>query len=419
MAKAFRWEPGEPPPPIEAHSLAKLQVLRDYLRGYCDTLNQDVRKDEFRLDLVDGFAGGGLYLRNGQQIAGSPLVMLEESHSAEHRLNERRTKPLRFNVKHHFVEKNAAHAEYLRRVLRERGYLREGDGVVLYEQEFGEVLDRIISDIERRQRYSGRSIFLLDQFGYTDANIHFVQHIGRRLQNAEVILTISVDTMLNFSSRESVVASLDSFGIPKSLVEAELRTSTDAHVKALMQRVLPKLFAGSTIFHWFTPFFIRPPVSRWELWFAHFSRNLVARNVMLNCHWNTHNTFAHYGESLDLTMLGFDGLDRSHTLPTFNERDRDIMNAGIAKQLLPELSDRLKAGHPLPFAEVLRHFGNRTAATVADLNNVVVAARDVGEIQIVGPDGRPRGHNLKNMKLNDRIIRPRQLTLPFGNIRKR
>lgn len=224
MAKAFRWEPGEPPPSIEAHSLAKLQVLRDYLQGYYNTLNQDVRRDEFRLDLVDGFAGGGLYSRNGQQIAGSPLVMLEESHSAEHRLNERRTKPLRFNVKHHFVEKNAAHAEYLRWVLRERGYLREDDGVVLYEQEFGEVLDRIISDIERRQRYSGRSIFLLDQCGYTDADLHMVRRIGQRLPKAEVILTVSIDTMLNFSTKKEVISRLASLGVPKDdRVEAALR----------------------------------------------------------------------------------------------------------------------------------------------------------------------------------------------------
>ena len=418
MARAFQWEPGDTPPSIEEHSFAKLNVLRNYLRAYLDTLNQDPRKDEFRLDLVDGFAGGGLYLRNGLEIPGSPLVMLEECQRAERKLNEERSKPLRFDVKYHFVEKDPEHFEYLRRVLQGRGHLREGGPVALYEREFGEVLDQIIADIARRQPRSGRSIFLLDQFGYTDADLHMVQRIGRRLQNAEIVLTISVDAMLNFATRESVVAQLDSIGFPKSRVEAALRTSNDTHVKALMQRALPQLFAESTLFHWFTPFFIRP-ASRRELWFVHFSRNTKARNVMLDCHWNTHNTFAHYGKSLGLNMLGFEGLALSQTLPTFNERDRDIMNSEIAERLVSELDDELKRGQSLPFSRLIEHFGNRTAATGADLSKAVLGVRDEGEFQIVGPDGRPRDKSLKILRLDDRIVLPPQLTLPFGSLGKR
>ena len=415
MAKAFRWEPGEPPPSIEAHSLAKLQVLRDYLQGYYNTLNQDVRRDEFRLDLVDGFAGGGLYSRNGQQIAGSPLVMLEESHSAEHRLNERRTKPLRFNVKHHFVEKNAAHAEYLRRVLRERGYLREDDGVVLYEQEFGEVLDRIISDIERRQRYSGRSIFLLDQCGYTDADLHMVRRIGQRLPKAEVILTVSIDTMLNFSTKKEVISRLASLGVPKDgRVEAALRGPSTSRRKLLLQRVLPQLVLTSTDFRWFTPFFIRPERSRWELWFAHFSRNATARDVMLDCHWKIRNTLAHYGDSFGPRMLGYDALESGQVpILTFNDHDRDEMNMQIRDQLMSALHGRLTKG-PMPFREMPDRFGNRTAATSSDFNDIVLASRGQHDLEIVGPDGRPRSSSLKIIKPDDMLVLPAQLTLPLG-----
>ena len=55
----FRWHPDESPPPIEAHSKAKLDVLRSYLRAYLDKLNVNPYREEFKLDLVDGFAGGG------------------------------------------------------------------------------------------------------------------------------------------------------------------------------------------------------------------------------------------------------------------------------------------------------------------------------------------------------------------------
>ena len=323
MATAFHWVPGDRPPTIEEHSLAKLQVLRRYLRAYFDTLNQDVRRDQFRLDLVDGFAGGGLYLHDGQEEPGSPLVMLEESQSADHRINEGRSKPLRFDVKHHFVERAPAHREYLRQVLEERGHSQEPERVALYPpQQFGDVLDEIISDIARRQPRSGRSIFLLDQCGYTAADINMVRRIGERLPNAEVILTVAIDAMLNFATSQNIVSRLASRGFSQGAIEAVLRGGSD-HRKALMQRDLPKLALDGTVFDWFTAFFIRPKKSRRELWFVHFSRNAKARDVMLECHWKSRNSFAHYGESFGPKMLGFEALERSQMpLLTFDGRDR-------------------------------------------------------------------------------------------------
>jgi len=55
---AFRWEPDSPPPQIEAHSKAKLEVLRKYLRAYFDTLTVKPQQEAFKLDPVDGFCGG-------------------------------------------------------------------------------------------------------------------------------------------------------------------------------------------------------------------------------------------------------------------------------------------------------------------------------------------------------------------------
>ena len=411
---AFHWEPGEAPPPIEEHSLAKLQVLRRYLRAYFDRLNQDVRRDHFRLALVDGFAGGGLYLHNGQEESGSPLVMLEESKSAERRLNEGRRKPLQFDVKHHFVESDPAHAEYLRRVLEERGHLENGKGVMLYpERRLADVLDQIIAAVAPTRGHSGRSIFLLDQCGYTDADINLVRRIGDRLPNAEVILTVSFDAMLNFSNRDNLVSRISSFGINRDRVEALLHTSED-HPKALMQRALPMLVVDSTVFHWFTPFFLRPKKSRRDLWFVYFSRNATARDVMLDCHWKSRNAFAHYGESFGLKMLGFEALEGS-TVPllTFNDGDREEMNAALAEQLVRQLHGKLKTGG-LRLSGVLDHFGNKAAATIADFNNLVVSARNAGELQVVGPDGRPRSRSLQIIRQDDRIVLPLQLTLPLG-----
>ena len=68
----FRWYPGEPPPSIEEHSKAKPDVLRSYLRAYFDRLNVNPQREEFKLDLVDGFAGGGTFRDGNEILSGTP-----------------------------------------------------------------------------------------------------------------------------------------------------------------------------------------------------------------------------------------------------------------------------------------------------------------------------------------------------------
>ena len=76
---SFEWRPSEPPPRIEPHSKAKLDVLRRYIQEYFDRLNVNPQREEFRLDLIDGFAGGGTFRDGNTEISGTPLVMLEEA----------------------------------------------------------------------------------------------------------------------------------------------------------------------------------------------------------------------------------------------------------------------------------------------------------------------------------------------------
>ena len=119
----FKWHPDEPPPSIEEHSKAKLDVLRSYLYAYFDRLNINFARDEFKLDLIDGFAGGGTFLDGDEVVSGTPLIMLEESEAAIERLSQSPHQALlRFDFKHYFVDKEAAHTDHLRKVLSERGY---------------------------------------------------------------------------------------------------------------------------------------------------------------------------------------------------------------------------------------------------------------------------------------------------------
>ncbi len=188
---SFVWVPGSPPPPIEDHSLAKLAVLRSYVSAYIDRLCQGSRRDVFKLDLVDGFSGGGLFLDGGIEVSGTPLIMLEEAQSAFTRLNATRVKPLRFDLKFHFVDIASEHIQYLRRVLSERDFLNAEHDIKLYSQAFGQAVGPIISDIKRRQPRAGRALFLLDQKGFSQVDVDLVRRIFTELANAEVILTFA------------------------------------------------------------------------------------------------------------------------------------------------------------------------------------------------------------------------------------
>jgi three-Cys-motif partner protein len=96
----YGWDPSELPPIIRQHSIAKHGILRGYLCAYIQTLVSNPNRDEFRLVLVDGFAGGGLYRDEDTQqlVLGSPFVMLEATREAEALINAGRRKPVRLDV---------------------------------------------------------------------------------------------------------------------------------------------------------------------------------------------------------------------------------------------------------------------------------------------------------------------------------
>ena len=194
---SFVWVPGSRPPQIEEHSSAKLAVLRNYVSDYIDRLCDGFPRDVFKLDLVDGFSGGGLFLDGGVEISGTPLIMLEEAEAAHARLNEKRVKPLHFDLKFHFVDVARDHTRYLSEIVEERGINVPGCEVTVCNGAFADLVDTIIADIKQRQPVAGRALFLLDQKGFSRVDLELVRKIFSELANAEVILTFAADDLID------------------------------------------------------------------------------------------------------------------------------------------------------------------------------------------------------------------------------
>ena len=256
--------------------MAKLAVLRSYVSAYIDRLCHGSRRDVFRLDLVDGFSGGGLFLDDGVEISGTPLIMLEEAQAAYIRLNAARVKPLRFDLKFHFVDIAPDHTRYLRRVLSEREFLIPDHEVKLYDQAFGHAVGTIISDIKRRQPRAGRALFLLDQKGFSQVDVDLVRRIFAELANAEVILTFAAETLLNhLAERPELYAAVRPIELSEADVQDLLDLKEGAGGRAVAQRTLRDHLRHRTGATYDTPFFIRPGRSRRALWFVHLSSRLL------------------------------------------------------------------------------------------------------------------------------------------------
>ena len=404
----FVWHTSDPPPTIEQHSKAKLTVLRSYLHDYFDRLGTIPSRDEFRLDLIDGFAGGGTFLDNGEIISGTPLIMLEESRAAQDRLNQNRTKPLRFDCKFHFVDINPDHTAHLRKVLDERGYQVDGEKIVVHTSAFEDVADTIIADIAHRQPRAGRSIFLLDQTGFSQVELALVSRILGRLPTAEVIMTFAADILTNFlAERPEIVRAVSPLGWTDSDIKDFIELRNGDGGRALVQRALRDRIRNATGATYDTPFFIRPQQSRRALWFLHLSRHPTARDVMIQCHWNNFNTFEHYGSG-NFGMLGWDALSNyAGALPLFNFGDLDAEQ--LRQQLLASMPTELYAlASETPITvKTMRHtLANSTAARFSDLDMTVLELAREREFDILNSNGRLRSRRLTRLQPTDRISIP-------------
>ena len=409
---SFVWVPGSSPPPIEDHSLAKLAVLRSYVAAYIDRLCQGSRREVFKLDLVDGFSGGGLFLDGGVEVSGTPLIMLEEAQSAFARLNATRVKPLRFDLKFHFVDIESDHIKYLRRVLSERDFSIPEHDIKLYTQAFGQSVGAILSDIKRRQPRAGRALFLLDQKGFSQVEVDLVRRIFTELANAEVILTFAAESLLNhLAERPELYTAVRPIELSENDVRELLDLKQGAGGRAVAQRTLRDHLRHRTGATYDTPFFIRPGQSRRALWFVHLSRHPTARDVMVQCHWNNFNTFEHYGSG-GLDMMGWDPL-KSGLLPLFgfDQYDADLLHQQLLETIPEELA-LLDFSTPLPVERFRAAVANRTAARFSDLDKALSTLASAGEFDILTENGKLRQRGLSRLSPSDLIALPSRPMFP-------
>jgi three-Cys-motif partner protein len=423
--RKYEWRIGSPPPRLEEHSLAKHELLRSYVQRYIQILAADPRHDRLNVTLVDGFAGGGMYHREGTPFPGSPLILLDEVACARADFAATRIKPFALNADFLFVEALRPSVEHLDYTIRQSPYAVELDSTIhLLHADFGAALPRVIEHIRGRGR-AHRALFFLDQYGYGNVAFRDVRAILSQLENPEIILTFSVDWIIDYLTNEETFlkAMLPlELGHDRVREMLALRDNGGREARWLIQNFLYQHLQERTGAPFYTCFFIRSPRSHRTYWLVHISKHPRARDEMAVRHWSLSNHFVHHGRP-GTQMLGYDPGQSFDQIPLdflFDDNAEARSQAALMEELphrifKPEQVARGGTTLGMLFTEIC----NATPATIDLVSKALVGLRSESEVQILTKDGRDRPRSA-HCGWDDIILPARQRSLfsPISPARK-
>lgn len=419
--RPYSWKNG--PDRIQQHSVAKHRILQSYLTAYFRTLVSSPNQDVLRLTLVDGFAGGGLYIHSDtkQLVKGSPFILLDATREAEFHINKDRRKPVALDVDYFFIEANRDAYTHLDMELRNGGYSSLiGNTIQLRHAKFQHESTRIIEFIRRKSPRNGRSIFILDQYGYKEVPTPLIRDIFRNLPSAEIILTFGVDSFLNYASDRRLTQSLlDDIDIPDVLQGRSIEDikNSEKDWRLFIQSGLYRKLVERCGAKYYTPFFIRNKKGHGDYWLIHLSQHHRARDVMTQVHWDNNNYFIHYGGAgLDMfQMVGYDpehDADHRGQSALGFEFDDVARKASVAA-LNEHIPRRVYANDEgLSFGELFATTCNDSPASAAIYRESVGVLLEQKTIEVFNADGGRR-RSAQQIKPNDQIVAPQQRPLLF------
>ena len=170
--------------PIEPHTQAKHEILRDYLKAWFPILS----RWSGRIVYLDGFAGPGVYT-GGED--GSPVIALQTA--VDHKLRERFKEIVFF-----FIERDPNRAKTLTQTLKNRfPNLPENVKYEVRGAEFAPTLEQVLNDLEKREAKLAPTFAFLDPFGFSGFPMEL---IGRMINydKCEVLITFMAGFVRRF-----------------------------------------------------------------------------------------------------------------------------------------------------------------------------------------------------------------------------
>ena len=413
MSRHYEWKLGQPPPVLGEHSVAKHDIFEQYVNIYIERLTRTPSQTMLNLTIVDGFSGGGLYRRGSAEADGSPLRLLTAVEAADAALNATRAKGFTVKADFFFIDENAEHIAFLTDMLIKRGYgARLEQDIFVRRALFEDACPDILAHI-RKKGTAHRSLFFLDQYGWSDVRLATIRTILGTLKNPEILLTFAVDALIDFLSMKTTeTQALLNIELDREDVRALMDMRTGEGWRYLIQNSLYRHIQARTGSRFYTPFFIHSVEAHRSYWLLHLSNHRQARDEMGKLHWRLNNRFQHHGGA-GFHALGFDpSCDLRQGLLTFMFDD-DAMKrseAAVLEQLPRMIHCANSDNEGLRVEDLFAGNCNDTPVTSDILGRQLVLLRDEGELAIIAPDGvrKPRA---KTIAWGDRLILPRERSL--------
>ena len=390
----YAWKIGEPVPEIGGHSLAKHRVFQRYTERYIQILSAVPAKRELNLTVVDGFCGGGAYRHGVEMIAGSPLILLRAVQAAEASLAIARQNGFSVRADFFFVDRLKEHVDFLRQELEGSEFKADvGRRIHLTHSTFEEKAANIIAAIKAKGT-SHRALFFLDQYGWSAVAFKSIRKIFAELNNPEVLITFSVDSLINYlTTKTAANRSGRAIELDPQLGEALAAMKNEQGQRYVIQGFLYRHVLQNTGARFYTPFFIRSSESHRSYWLLHLSKHARARDEMARLHWDLTNTFVHPGTA-GFNALGFDpAIDPNQHTFNFDfgsDARTDSLNAAI-EQLPKLIRDDVGLEHATSLGDLFAARCNETPLTFPMVSETVARLRDeFDEVEVFSADGKPR-----------------------------
>jgi three-Cys-motif partner protein len=424
--KEHCWNIGDPPPNIKPHSIAKQKIYTQYIEKYIHTLNPSPMIPNFKLVVIDGFAGGGVYSTSNGEHNGSPVQIIKAVKKAEAKINSTRKNIFTIQQKYFFIEKKKSNFLYLKQHLTNLEYDKYFNSeIILQKGEFEKLYKSIIDSIRSEFGEKVRAIFILDQYGYTDAPFSIFREIFTSLPNAEIILTISVDHLIDyiqdperkakqqagmFNDEQKIIIN-SGIGLQKTLKNGfgldlkELHNIKNSEplwrgiIEHLIIKKL-KLFSGAKFY---TPFFLSEEGRSRSMWVVHLSNHPQARNVMGQVHWDvaTQNEIkmSHHGYH-GLDMLGYNAKnDKDYVCNMLSGFEEFSFNTSAEKKMKDKIMEeflRNLYNNTISFGEFYAQVANHTPAHKEHLKEYAKELLQMRELSVVGKNGEQRRLDIKD-----------------------
>ncbi len=412
--KNYDWEHG---PELKDHTKKKHKILAQYFREYLIIRCQLPKREKFRLAIVDGFCGAGLYKCNS---FGSPLIFLDVLKNTTKEINLHRQsqgiRPIQIECLLILNDENKQAIELLRaNTAPFLAAIKDENENLYVELEFFNSKFELLYPQVKQKLLSARCsnvLFNLDQCGYSLVSTDIIKDIMKSWDSAEILLTFMISSMLTFLSQKK-----EASGVP---LEPEVKTKIDALLSDanLLEKKQWMGEAEKIVYmhledcaSYVSPFSIKNPKG-WRYWFMHFANRYRARQAYNDILHRNALPQAHFGRA-GLHMLSYDPKEEG-MLYLFDDDSRQSAKENLYDDIPRFIAE---SGDALLVQDFYATAYSKTPAHSDDIHEMIIENPDMEVITEAGGKRR-QANTIKpsdTLKLNSQ----KSMFFMFSNFSKK